>query len=141
MEARSADHRVHRTDIQMRFADTDALGHVNNVSFAVYAETARLEFLRVLGEAVRSLIIAHLAIDFRRQVELGDEVHVDSWVERVGNTSLTLRQQILANGETAADIRSVVVSFDYAAQRPTPWTDELREALQPYVEPERVAGD
>ena len=31
---------VHRTPVQMRFADTDALGHVNNGSFVLYAEIA-----------------------------------------------------------------------------------------------------
>ena len=36
---------AHRTDIQMRFGDTDALGHVNNASYASYAEVARLEAL------------------------------------------------------------------------------------------------
>ena len=28
----------HRTDIQVRFADTDAQGHLNNGSYAIYAE-------------------------------------------------------------------------------------------------------
>lgn len=139
MPNRTRTHRVHRTDIQLRFGDTDALGHVNNASFAVYAETARLEFLRTLGEAVRSLILAHLAMDFRRQVELEDRVHVDTWVERIGNSSLTLLQHILANDLVAAEVRSVVVCFDYETQRPRPWPDAVRHALQPYVQPERVA--
>ena len=63
---------AHRTPIQVRFADTDAQGHLNNGSFAIYAETARLAFFRDLGSAVGSLILAHLAIDFRRQVRFGE---------------------------------------------------------------------
>jgi acyl-CoA thioester hydrolase len=126
-------HLVHHTRVQMRFADTDALGHVNNGSFVVYAENGRLEFLRDVGCDVQSLILAHLALDFRRQVSFGQAIVVDSWVEKVGTTSVTLRQLVRADGEVAADVRSVAVCFDYAAQRPTPWAPAVREALGKYV--------
>ena len=129
--------RVHRAEVQMRFADTDALGHVNNTSFVLYAETGRIEFLRSLGEAARSLILAHLSLDFRRQVVFGETIAVETWVERVGQTSVTMRQAVLASGKLAAEVRSVVVFFDYDAQRPRPWTPELREALGAHVLEER----
>ena len=122
------------TDIQVRFADTDALGHVNNGSFVVYAETARLEFAKaLLGSGFRALILAHVAVDFRRQVVFGQSVSVDTWVESIGRTSVTIRQIVRANGETAAEIKSVVVSFDYTAQRSTPWTSEAMAAFAEYA--------
>ena len=120
---------AHRTPIQVRFADTDAQGHLNNGSYAIYAETARLAFFRDLGSAVGSLILAHVAIDFRRQVRFGEAVAVDTWVERVGTTSVTLRHAIRADEAVAADVRSVVVRFDYEAQRPAAWTDAQRAGL------------
>ena len=124
----------------MRFADTDALGHVNNGSFIVYAETGRLEFLGLLGGAVRSLILAHLSVDFRRQVHFGESLAVETWVERVGTTSVTLRQAIRAGDAVAAEVRSVVVFFDYAAQRPQPWSAELRSMLEAYSATPPVGG-
>ena len=124
---------AHRLDIQMRFADTDALGHVNNGSYIVYAETARLAFLGVLGGAVRSLILAHIAADFRKQVHYGASIAVETWVERIGTTSVGLMQVIRADGEVAAEIKSVVVSFDYQAQRPKPWSAEAKAALEKYI--------
>gem|GEM_PF-7071886 len=57
--------------IQLRFSDTDRLGHVNNAVFATYAELGRLAFLRELGMTDQGLILARLAIDFLRQVRLG----------------------------------------------------------------------
>jgi acyl-CoA thioester hydrolase len=130
----------HRTPIQVRFADTDALGHVNNGSYVVFAETGRLDFLRRLGSEARALILAHLAVDFRRQVRFGEAVDVDTWVERVGTTSVTMRQAILADGVLAAEVRSVVVSFDYGAQRPVPWSDAARAALSARLAPGPTAG-
>jgi acyl-CoA thioester hydrolase len=130
----------HRTEIQMRFSDTDALGHVNNGSFALYAETARIDFLRLIESGVRSLILAHLSIDFRRQVKFGDTVQVDTAVERIGRSSVTLRQAVLANGEVAAEVGSVVVLFDYATQRPVALPPTAREQLERFLAPAATPG-
>ncbi|MEP6618313.1 MAG: thioesterase family protein [bacterium] len=122
-----------RTNIQVRFADTDALGHLNNGSFVIYSETARLEFARrLLGAGSRALILAHLSVDFRRQVRYDEPVHVYTWIERIGRTSAALRQTVYAHEALAADVKSVIVSFDYTAQQPTGWTDDARAAMLPY---------
>ena len=125
--------KTHSTPIQVRFADTDALGHVNNVSYIAYSETARLDFLQLLGRTVRSLILAHVSVDFRKQVAYTDAIVVESWVERIGSSSVTLQQRVMANGALAADIKNVVVSFDYETQRARPWTDDQRAALNEFL--------
>lgn len=125
--------RVHRIEIQVRFGDTDAMGHLNNTSFASYAEAARLAFIGAAGEDLRSMILAHLAIDFRRQVRLGEAVVVETQVERIGTSSITLTQRILAGGELAADARSVIVYFDYTNAKARPLPAALRAALEPFV--------
>jgi acyl-CoA thioester hydrolase len=125
--------KVHRLDIQMRFSDTDALGHVNNGSFVIYSEAGRLAFAGILGSGVRSLILARIAVDFRKQVVFGESIVVETWVERIGTTSVTLRQHIRANGALAAEVSSVVVSFDYAEQRPKAWSPEATAALAQYI--------
>jgi acyl-CoA thioester hydrolase len=124
---------AHRIEIQVRFGDTDALGHVNNASFASYTEVARLDFLTVLGKSVRSLILASLYIDFRRQIKFGQRVHVETRIERLGTSSVTLAQTIYADDEPATDVRSVVVYFDYANGKSRALTDEMRDALAPFV--------
>ncbi len=134
-------HRRHRVDIQTRFGDTDALGHVNNAAFASYAELGRLDFLATLGKAVTSLILANLTIDFRRQVKFGDTVWIETWVRRLGTSSMELAQALWANGELAAEIRTVTVHFDYAAGRAQPLTDAMRQALAPYVEVATATAD
>ena len=123
----------HRTDVQVRFGDTDALGHINNASFASYAELGRLDFLGTLGESVRSLILATLYIDFRRQVKLGDRVHIETFVTKLGRTSITLGQTIFANDERAADVSSVVVYFDYATNRANELSEDIRAVLRPFI--------
>jgi acyl-CoA thioester hydrolase len=123
---------AHRTQVQMRFGDTDAYGHVNNASFAAYAEVARLDFLLCLGKAVRSLILANLSIDFRRQLTFGESVHVETWVERLGRTSITMRQTVHGDNKLAADVKSVVVLFDYSSGQATELTSDIRDAMAPF---------
>lgn len=130
--------KAHETEIQVRFSDTDALGHVNNASFAQYSEIGRLSFGSDTGQLVKSLILARLAIDFRAQINLGDRVIVRTWVERIGRSSVTMKQTILANGRIAADIGCVIVYFDYATNRPKELTPELKVPMEAFlVEPTR----
>lgn len=142
--------KTHEVPLQVRFADTDAFGHVNNAAFAHYVEIGRLEFFReVVGigvgdpeQGTRSLILARLALDFRAQVRFPAELRVRTRVARLGSSSVTLRQEIVGAeipGEgVAAEADSVVVHFDYAAQRSVPLPDRARELLAPYVlEPAR----
>ena len=124
---------MHRTDIQVRFNDTDALGHLNNTSYALYAELSRIQFLHDLGANVSSLILAHLSLDFRKQVKFGEEVFVNTWVEKLGSSSVTLAQEVISEGDIAAQIKSVVVHFDYKANKAKPISDEVRAVLNNYL--------
>lgn len=137
---------MHTTAIQVRFGDTDALGHVNNAVFATYAETARIEFFRSAagmyaepGET-GGFILARLAIDFRSQVVLGQKVEVVTSIVRMGSTSLTMQQQIMADGVLAADVEAVAVSFDYERQRPVRIPAKLRELAEGLMAESKAMG-
>jgi acyl-CoA thioester hydrolase len=119
----------HRIDIQVRFADTDAVGHINNATYATWTELARLRFLEESGNPPANFILAHLSIDFRRQVDYTDRVHVESRVAAIGTTSFTMAQLVYANDAAAAEIKSVIVSFDYPAQRSVPMAATFRDWL------------
>jgi acyl-CoA thioester hydrolase len=116
--------------IQVRFGDTDMFGHVNNAAFASYVELGRLRFLEALGQPPAGLILARLALDFRRQLHFGDEPALETFVTRLGTTSFGLGQRLVLAGGSVCDADSVVVCFDYAAQRPVPIPDVLRRGLE-----------
>lgn len=124
---------TYRTDIQVRFNDTDMLGHLNNTAYALYVEQARVMFFHALGMEKITLILAHISLDFRKQVTFGDSVHVETKVEKVGNSSVTLTQNIFANDALAVETTSVVVLFDYAAQKPKKIPDDLRRGLEAFA--------
>lgn len=127
----------HSTVVEVRFGDTDMFGHVNNAAFATYIETARLAFFRdVLGGTPErpggdagGIILARMEIDFRRQLLFGAAAEVATEVERVGRTSMTLRQQVLSAGNIVAEASTVIVAFDYESQRPAEISDDVRRRL------------
>lgn len=132
----------HIHPIQLRFADTDALGHINNAAYALYIESARVGFLVATGLPVGSLVLARLEIDYKMQVKFDANASftdptkgmvVESQVERIGSSSMTLRQQIMWKGKLAADVRTVVVNFDYKTGAPAPVSAEVRSLLEAYT--------
>src|SRR5580704_1337586 len=62
------------TEDHVRFSDLDPLGHVNNNAIGQYFENARAAlFLKVMPDWPRQdnlFILAHIAIDFRRELHL-----------------------------------------------------------------------
>lgn len=147
--------RVHVTPVPVRFGDTDRFGHVNNAAFATYVETARIALITSLGYPLGGMILAHLSIDYRRQLHVGDPLVVLSRVASIGRTSIRLDHALVRpedarlahgpgfdlalaeapGGDRIADVGSVIVAFDYAAERPVPVPESLRAALAPFVGP------
>jgi acyl-CoA thioester hydrolase len=128
----------HRLAVQVRFADTDMMGHVNNAAFATWAESARIAFVQAGMPGLMSIILAHLTIDFRRQVEFQDPVEVLTSVETIGRSSFTLRQQLVAAGAVAAEVRSVMVHFNYDRQQSEPIPPALRTWLEAHHDGRQV---
>ena len=124
---------VHRLPIQMRFRDTDAFGHVNNVVYASWIEVARIAFMRGLEPPSGDLILAHLELDFLEQVTFGQRILVETRVAKIGRTSVTLDQRVYARDILASCVRSVVVLYDYEANEKRLVEGAFRDVLEQYL--------
>jgi acyl-CoA thioester hydrolase len=125
----------HRTTLEVRFRDTDAFAHVNNAVFSSYTELARIRYLldvlRPEGPFERMpLILARLELDFRSPIMFGEEVIVETRVDRVGRTSFSMSHRLEASAEASprlvGEAASVLVAYDYDAARPMPVPDAWR---------------
>ncbi|MDE7069934.1 MAG: acyl-CoA thioesterase [Alistipes sp.] len=128
-----------RTDIQMRVSDIDMFHHVNNVSQQMYFDLgkrdlyARMLEADVLTGALR-IVAAATSNSFIRQVRMGDDLFVTTAVERIGNKSITLFQQLVAREADGSEVvksesRSVMVAFDFERQESVPVPAHWRERL------------
>ena len=126
---------MHEKQIEIRWRDQDAYGHVNNAVYLTYLEEVRDEWLeRALGDAgdAWGYVTARVAIDFRRELTQDDDAIVARlWLTRIGTSSVTTREEIVTvGGELAAEAEAVLVARDTETGRSRPLTDVERAALE-----------
>jgi acyl-CoA thioester hydrolase len=121
-------------DVEVRFRDCDAFGHVNNAVFLTYLEEARFGFWKRLSGATgipRSFILARVECDYRIPATLGDRLIVRVAVAAVGSSSFTLAYEVLLarTRQIVATAKTVQVMYDYTAARSIPIPDDIRVKL------------
>ena len=123
-----------------RFSETDALGHVSNVSYTAYIEIARLDFFNELGDPHREHPhfgfmhnAAEIAMRFIRPCFYDEALAVHTRVARLGTSSAILEHAITTEG--APDVRTIarVAIVSVKDDRSTPWNDAQRLLLAPLV--------
>ena len=126
---------THEKEIEIRWRDLDAFGHVNHIVFLTYLEEVRDEWLgRVLGDPglVWAYVIARVEIDYRRELTLEDDVIVARCsLERLGTKSVTTSEAVVTRGdEIAAEAKAVLVARDEESGGSRTITDEERAAFE-----------
>jgi acyl-CoA thioester hydrolase len=121
--------------IEIRWRDVDAYQHVNNAVYATYLEEVRDELLRHVLEGHGDpwdWVLARVAIDFRRELKLGDEAVVAfSEIGRIGTSSVSLREGVhSAAGWVAAEAEAVVVAWNRENSGSRPLTPAERAAFE-----------
>jgi len=121
---------------RVRFADLDALGHVNNNAIGVYFESGRVALMESCGgfrpDSPWTVVLARSVMEFKAELLYPATARIGVRVLRLGNTSLTLGSAIFSGDTCVATQEGVCVIVDPASHRPTPLTPELRAALAPY---------
>jgi acyl-CoA thioester hydrolase len=124
--------------VTTRWMDNDAYGHVNNVIYYSWFDTAVNAHLvergaldpaagDVVGVVVETGCRYHAPISFPEPVEIGLRV------DRIGETSVAYALGVFRAGEerAAADGRFVHVYVERAAMRPVPVPEAVRAAVLP----------
>ncbi len=118
---------VCREIITPRFCETDALGHINNVSYAAWLEQGRTGYFKTHTPGGFSpLILAKLEINYRNEAFHGTLVEVQTCLEKLGNTSFTLAQKVYQGDQLVVEAHSVLVNFDHGLKQKAPFNDSER---------------
>ncbi|KLT16018.1 hypothetical protein AA980_20980 [Neobacillus vireti] len=129
----------HTTQIVTRYCESDALGHINSVSYFIYLEQARVEFL-LDNEIIPNLdnwpfILVSTNCEYKQQIYVNDRIVVNTFLKEIGRSNFTLghkivhedRDELLAYGE------SVVVHFDFEQQKSSPVPVEMRNKMEKFL--------
>jgi acyl-CoA thioester hydrolase len=127
---------VHRFPIRVYYEDTDAAGIVYYANYLKFAERARSEWLREIGDEERRalkaaglvFVVRRCAIDYLRPARLDDLLEVETRVTAFAGATLEL-QQIVRRGALNLVALQVTLACVNAAGRPARLPTALRTAL------------
>ncbi|MBT2679489.1 acyl-CoA thioesterase [Bacillus sp. ISL-35] len=127
--------------VQARFGETDALGHINNTSYFVYLEEARIRFFESLGYTMEldewKFILASTKCDFVSQGYFDQLLTVKTYVSRIGSKSFQLEHDIVCSqtNELIAKGNAIIVYYDFKNQKSEVLPELLKEGLKSYFLP------
>lgn len=134
--------RKHKTPVQLRFKDIDALGHVNNANHLSFFELARIHYFdEIIGGKIdwqkTGMILARVTIDYKQPIYLEDKIFVYTFLAKTGNTSFELGYEIVKtendqNETILATGTSVIVCFNYEEKKPVPVPAEWIERMKAF---------
>jgi acyl-CoA thioester hydrolase len=131
----------HKATIQIRFADTDMLGHVNNANYLTYMELARMSYFNeVVGDVVdwnkEGVILAKATIDYRRPIYLTDTLFIYLTVDHISSKSFNFSYKFVVEKEgeetTCSEGSTIMVCFDYQENKSIVMPDKWKERILKY---------
>jgi len=122
-------------EIEIRFADLDAYGHVNNAVFFTYLETARTKvfsknFIDFMSSGL-FFVVAKAECEFKKPIVLEDgAVTVDFTIEAMGRSSFNVVYRLSGpKGQLFALAQTVMVALDAKRGTPTAMPQEIIDKL------------
>ena len=136
MSQSASDHKLlARIPIGVRWRDMDSFGHVNNAKYVSYLEEARIRWLvGVPGLDMKGQVlpvVVNTNVNYRRPIVWPDDIVVELFVERLGNSSVTIGHRIVDQkdeGTLYSDGNVVVTWMDTRTGKSAPLPDAIRAA-------------
>jgi acyl-CoA thioester hydrolase len=125
-------------DLEVRFRDLDALGHVNNAVYLTYFEVARMHYWKNVFSENPYLNILFLVVrsecDYRSQAHLGDILKVAVRIPEIRNSSFVLDYQVteIVTGRLVAEGRTVQAFYDHKTKKSKPIPEEIRKRIEEF---------
>ena len=126
--------------IIVRYRDLDPQGHVNNAVYLTYLESARIGYYQQVGiyhpdqTLLTGMVVVRNEIDYLAPIQLGMKLRVGLRAARLGTKSITFDFQMESesDGTPIARGKSVMVTYDNAAEQGIPIPQEWREKIIQY---------
>ena len=141
-------------DAEAVFGDLDAMGHVNNVVYLKWIETARIAYwIQVTGQKPHAgapekggthepgpgimsgvlidMILARTEIDYKSPVSYGEKLEVFVRTSLIKRSSIVFEYVVAAktSGRLVAEAKTVVVCYEYSLMRSKPVSEEMKAAI------------
>ena len=124
--------------IPVIWGDHDNFGHVNNLAYLRWSETARVEYLIRIGmwpslpPAGIGPILASVTCNYKRPLTFPDTAYIGTKVTRIGNRSFQMQHRVVSKAlnAVAAEVESTIVALDYGCNETVSVPESVRKAIE-----------
>ena len=122
------------TNIVPRVSETDGVGHINNVFVPIWFEAGRREIFRIFSPNLDfvnwKLALVKVTVEYVDQLYLANEVEIRTGIEKIGNSSFTIKEEIHQTNRLCAKGEAIYVNYNFKEKKSEPISKEIRDKLQ-----------
>ncbi len=122
--------------LRIDWSELDLFGHVNNVAFHKYAQTARLNYVDTIGlmqlHQTQNIgfMVAETNCQFKKELLFPGNINIQTKIDFVKNTSFALQHNMTNDaGELVAIAKDVLVVFDFNKKEKCLMPEEIKEKI------------
>jgi acyl-CoA thioester hydrolase len=134
--------------LRVRYGECDQQGVVFNAHYFAYFDVVLTEVWREAAggyeemmEQGTDMVVAEAKARFLKPARFDDEIDLQWWITRLGNTAVTSRIDVLSQGELLVEGEMRHVFIDLATKHKKPIPGGIRRGLEAYVEEAAAAAE
>ena len=124
-------------EINPRFCDTDALGHINNTVLPIWFLEGHKSILRIFNPSLSteevSLVLAKIEIEYLEEIFFGKPVEIRTYVLRIGTSSVLVGQEAWQEDTLRATGTATMVNFDKHSRKSVPIPADIKKRLSEHL--------
>ncbi len=129
-----------KTEVRIRYAETDQMGYVYYGNYAQFFEIGSVEELRSLGYTYRfmeengvMMPVAHMDIDYHKPAKYDDLIQISTLIKSMPTVKMVFEHEIHNEaGLLLATGKTILVFVDMSNQKITRSPEFLIQALAPH---------
>ena len=126
-----------KLSLRIDWSEMDLFGHVNNVAFFKYIQSARVNYWLETGLSEMyskekiGPILASTHMDFKAPLFFPGNIEVQTRMDSIKNSSFCLHHRILNDkNQMVAEARDVIVVFDFTKKEKVLFPEKLKNAVE-----------
>lgn len=128
-----------RTTVRVRYADTDAQGHVYFANYLVYFDIGTTDYMKAIGYSYEKLLeegydfyTVEALCRYKGEAFFDDELQVAAKISAIGNSSFTFKLALFRKDVLIADGHIVNVMIDKNSKKTVRVPDSFRKAVDDF---------
>ena len=122
--------------LRIDWSELDYFGHVNNISYFKYVQSARVFYMEHIGltqsyhDQGFGPILASCTCDFKQPLFYPGNVTIFACADMIKHTSFRIRYRLIDDqGNIVAEAQDIMVMFDFKQNKKIAISDQLRETI------------